>query len=556
MSTIYPIADDAKFQVVGKWTGRRLDAQAKITGQMKFGADANFPDMLYMAIKHSTIPSGTITSMDTTAAKAIPGVVAILTPDDIKNNPKWGLKSDGTLAINWKSVPILPFDKIRNAGEEIAAVVAEDPYVAEEACQAIKVTYSPSPFVLHPLTAKSSSAPQVYTGTANQAAPTTYTVGDATTAMKDTSLTIFNGTYESSHWQNNNIEPWAFTVKVDNTGRTEMWSSNAYAKTFQYSIAGYLGVARSRVRVYNECGSASFGDKTGTNRSHILGCLLAQMTGRPVHFLATHEHNLIIGNHRNKVVFQIQIGYTSAGVIKALIGTLYGCNSAFGGGGTSGSALGLYAVYKFPNFLINTYDVYSNTNNCGPIRCVADPYAMWCINSALDEIAMKLGMSLSDLIAANDNQTYPKFLYVSGDKDQQTTNRIASCGQPDMYTQALSMSGFTEDHDRPAYLCPRPVHEDLLNIRFHQVSDLCLPDRRANDHRNRSLHRSELDDSARLQHLCCRSRCRHGHGHHKGHELHSGAGLWQGALQGWIGGTGSERSCSGDKRSDTGGAMA
>ncbi len=113
---------------------------------MKFGADANFPDQLYMA-SSTHDPSGTITAMDTTAAAAIPGVVAILTPLDIKANAAWSKLKYGTC-------PILPYDKVRCSAKEIAAVVAEDPYVAEQACQAIKVTYSQMPFVLHPLTGK------------------------------------------------------------------------------------------------------------------------------------------------------------------------------------------------------------------------------------------------------------------------------------------------------------------------------------------------------------------------------------------------------------------
>ncbi|HVP23677.1 MAG TPA: xanthine dehydrogenase family protein molybdopterin-binding subunit [Conexivisphaerales archaeon] len=435
----------SQFYQVGKWKGRRLDGVSKITGQTKFGADMNLPNQLYMKIKRSTIPSGTIASMDTTAAMKVPGVVAIVTPNDIKNDPVWGvISSAGTsvYGLTWSAVPVLPFDKIRCCGEEIAAVVAEDPYAAEEAVQAISVTYNSSPFVLHPLTAKSTSAPQVYDGTANQVAPTVYSFGDPDTAMKDTTIQTYTAQYESSHWQNNNIIPWSFTVKVDNAGRTEMWSSNQYAKTFQYSIADALHVARSRVRCYNESCDGGFGDKTGVNRAHYLGVWLAQKTGRPVHYLCEHEDNLIRGNHRNKVVFQIQIGYKSDGTVTAVIANLYGCNSAFGGGGTSGSALGLYAVYKFPNFRITTYDVYSNTDKCGPIRCVADPYAMWCINSSLDEIAQKLGMKYTDVVAKNN-------MYVAGDKDQQTGNRIASCGQPDVYNKALAATNFVSKWKAP-----------------------------------------------------------------------------------------------------------
>jgi len=420
------------FTLVGKWSGRRLDSQQKLSGQMQFGNDFNIPGQAYMKILHSQIPMGTISSMDTTAAKAMPGVIAVVTPTDIKNDAWWS-------TLRWSSVPVLPYDKIRVSGEEIAAVLAEDPYVAEQACQAIKVTYQPSNFVLHPLDAAKSTAPQVYDGTSNLGTPTVFTFGDADTAMKDTTATIYSKTFEFQHLQHNNVNSWAFVVRVDMSGRTEMWSSNQYAKSFQASIAQWLNVAQSRIRVYNNSADGAFGDKSGTNRAHMLGVYLSQKTGRPVKYRCSHEDNLILGNHRVKNIFQMQIAYKADGTITAVEGTIYGDSSAFGGGGSSGSALELYAVYKFPNFKITTYDVVSNTGKSGPLRCVADPYACQVINTGLDEIANKLGMKYTDLIAKNTlyGATGPY-----ADKDQQTSNRIPSCGLPDCLSKAVSNSNF------------------------------------------------------------------------------------------------------------------
>jgi CO/xanthine dehydrogenase Mo-binding subunit len=232
-----------------------------------------------------------------------------------------------------------------------------------------------------------------------------------------------------------------------------MWSANQYAKTFQYSIAGWLGVARSRVRVYNESCDGGFGDKAGTTREHMLGVYMAQKTGRPVHFVCTHEDNLVVGGHRNKVVFQMQAVYQATagsapvGTILALQGNLYGCNSAQGGGGTSGSALCLYDIYKFPNFTWTTHDVYSNTDKCGPIRCVADPYANWAIEMLIAEIAKTLNMNPTAV------QTLSS-MYVTGDRDQISGGRIASCGQPAALNRALALSGYTTKWSAPPTAAP------------------------------------------------------------------------------------------------------
>jgi len=431
------------FNYVGKWKGRRIDGPQKVSGQMKLGGDANFPDQLYMKIKHSTIPTGTITAMDTTAAAAIPGVVAIITPFDIKNNPTWA-------ALKYGNDYALPYDKIRCTGEEIAAVVAEDPYTAEQACQAIKVTYNPTPFVLHPLTAKSTTAPVVYDGTggslttANLQPATVYTIGNAASVFSNlpSGAQVMTGQYESSHWQQNNVCSWGFTIKVDTTGRTELWCASQNPRGWASSIATWLGVPQSRVRCFSESGDGGFGDKLSANRAHLLGALLAQKTGRPVHYVSSREDNLVNGNHRAKVVFQTQTAYQSDGTILALNVTIYGATGFNGAGATSGHALCLYDIYKIPNILITTYDVYSNVYHYGAIRCVADPYASWVMNSIIDEVAMKLGLQPTAVIAKNN-------MYVAGDKDQLQGNRIASCGQPQMYQTAQTLSGYATKWKAP-----------------------------------------------------------------------------------------------------------
>lgn len=234
------------YRLVGNWKGRRIDSQKKVSGQMPYGADWNIPNQAYMKMLHSTIPSGTITSIDATAALAMPGVLGVITATDVANNPAWkAIMLEGLY-------PLLPYDKIRVGGEEVAAVVAEDPYIAEQACQAIKVTYSKSSFVLNPEYAVASSAPQVYAGAPNLiGTPTVYSFGDADTAMKASGVTVISGRYESQKLQHNNILTYAFTVQYDSTGRVEMWTSSQGARGMQWGLAQALGISASRVRVVN-----------------------------------------------------------------------------------------------------------------------------------------------------------------------------------------------------------------------------------------------------------------------------------------------------------------
>ncbi len=416
------------YRLVGKWSGRRLDGAQKITGQMPYGPDFVKPNMLYMKILGSQIPAGTVTAWDTTAAKAIPGVVAVATAADIQADPYWSkIMFTGTL-------PMLPYDQIRMSGEEIAAVVAEDPYVAEEACQAIKVTYSPLPFVIDQMDAIQSSAPQVFSGTANVGNPTTYTFGNP--SISTTGFTQVQNTYASQTHQHFNIGLRGFTVQVDTNGLTEMWCSNQYEKGFASSIATWLGIPVSRVKVHMYAIGGGNGDNSGTYRCHMLGVYFSQKTGRPVHYVASREEDSLRGNHRPRNYYNITTWHDSKGTVQLFTGSVYN-NDSFQGSNASGNgASGLLATYQFPNFNLSGYEVTTNNWRTGAMRCPASPHPCWVLATQLDIIGAMV--NLDPVTIFNNNN-----LYVTPATDQLTGNRIASCGQPAVMNWVLQNSNFS-----------------------------------------------------------------------------------------------------------------
>jgi CO/xanthine dehydrogenase Mo-binding subunit len=421
-------------RLIGTWKGRRLDAQWKVTGQLQFGDDFNVPNQAFMAIKHSQAPAGTITSMDTSAALAIPGVLAIITPTDVKNNPAWK-----AIAIPDTGFSLLPWDQLRCGGEEIAAVAAEDPFIAEEACQAIKVVYSPSSFVLAPEDAAKAGAPQVYAGVANAGTPTTTSYGDADTALKASGVKVFTNRYETQNLQHNNVLSHAFTVSYDSTGRVQMWTSTQGVKQMAQDLAKALGIPDSRIRVTNYSTDGAFGDKGGplmAYRPHILGALLSQMTGRPIHHRYTHEDNLVLGFHSPKQIYYVTTAVNPAsGAITAVECTNYNNAGAFGDAYGGPSAGAFYGPYKLPNFKITTNDVKTNTGKSGPYRSPGGKAAFFAAFTHYDMIAASLGMNPVDFMNA-------QVMYKQGDTDQLTGNRIPSVELPGVLNNALALSGF------------------------------------------------------------------------------------------------------------------
>jgi CO/xanthine dehydrogenase Mo-binding subunit len=417
-----------QLNVVGKYMGPRLDGAAKIAGQFKFGDDFSLPGQAYMKMLKSPYPHAKITAVDASEALAMKGVLGVITPEDVKDNP---YRLAGTTMM------ILPYDKVRYAGEEVCAVAAEDPHVAEEALSKINVTYDPLPFVLDPEEAMKAGAPEIHTGgnLVRGGPSATFTFGDTAAGMAQADKVI-EGRYETVFNQHSNIEPWAGLVNWDTgSGRLDIYTDSQYMHGVRNGTATALGIPISRVAVYNNGGSGGFGDKTGTHRWFILAALLSKKVGRPIKFRLTKEENLLQGIHRYKVIYYIKTGVKNDGTVTAMEETVISDAAAYYYTGGSGAALETYAIYKFPNFKITVYDVYTNKGRSGPRRCVGDPQGCFAIETHMDKVATTLGMNPMDFRKKNN-------MYVKGDKDQLTGNRIPMIEQPACIDKARQISGW------------------------------------------------------------------------------------------------------------------
>jgi len=418
------------YRLLGKWTGRRNDGESKICGQWKLGADFNVDNQAYLALKLSPYSAATITAVDATAAKAIPGVLMVITSDDVKNDAVLSKLAVG----NYK---LLPYDQVRYAGQEVAAVVAEDPYVAVEACEAINITYSKLPFVNKIQDAMASGAPQVWSGTPNLQTPTTYKFGDADTAMKDSSVTIFSETYESNDCHQNPVANMAGTVNAATSGRAEIWQDNQDCKAASRTLAGLVGLPYARGWAKGTTCAGSFGGKSGGGYQ-TLAIMMSQRLGRPVKYVMTREHDIRNGARHPRDVFNVSAAYKSDGTVTAIKVDCYnncGASKSAGVGTASGAAAHFYNTYKYPNFTVNAYEVWTNYPSPGAYRNPPGPHASFAASVFMDKIANKLGMNPVDFAKKNN-------MYVAGDLNQLNNLPFYSIGQPDVMNLALSLSGF------------------------------------------------------------------------------------------------------------------
>ncbi len=419
------------YRVLGTWAGPRMDSEKKICGVWPLGADFNQDNQAYMAVKLSPYSAATITAVDETAAKAIPGVLSILTTTEVAADPVLSKIMVG-------SYHLLPTDQVRYAGQEVAAVCAEDPYTAVQACEAINITYNQLPYVNTVEAGMASGAPQVWSGTPNLQTASTYTFGNAAAAMTGSGLQVFSGTYTSNDCHNNPVAGMAGTVSARTIGRPEVWESNQGAKSTATGVASFLGLPYSRGWAKASTCDGSYGGKSGGGY-YDLALTFSQRLGRPVKFIMTREHDIRNGSRHPRDVFQVQAAVTpSTGQIQALTCTLYnntGAAKSAGVGTAAGAAPHFYNVYKVPNWTINAYEVWTNYPSPSAYRNPPGPHADFGMHVFFDYIAGQLGLNPATMMQNNN-------MYSTGDKNQLNGLPFYSIEQPAVMNQALKLSNF------------------------------------------------------------------------------------------------------------------
>src|SRR5918996_3853574 len=209
------------FQVIGKSTLRNLDGALKVTGEAKYTADVVLPGALYAKTLKSPYPRARIVRIDTTAARILPGVHAVLTGRDVADAGLWGR------AV--KDVPVIAVDEVRFAGERVAAVAAEDEDTAEEALRLIDIEYEELPPVLTPDAAMAPGAPVLhpefnsYFGfrqkmetPSNVFHRTHFERGDVEAGFAEADV-VFEAEYSTQRMHQGYLEPQAIVVNIDDS---------------------------------------------------------------------------------------------------------------------------------------------------------------------------------------------------------------------------------------------------------------------------------------------------------------------------------------------------
>jgi CO/xanthine dehydrogenase Mo-binding subunit len=383
----------------------RMDAPGKVTGSAVYGADFTLPGMLHGRVLRSREPHARLVSIDTRRAACLPGIRAVITAADIPEVSYGG---------SVKDEQVFARDRIRFAGQPLAAVAATSPEAAAAALAAIEVACEPLPPVLDVAAALAAGAPLVHEGWAGYTAlPILHregnvcnrariVVGDVERGFEEADR-IFEHRFTTRSVHQGYTEPRAAVAQWDSAGQVTVWSNTQLPFEIQATLAEILRLPPSRVRVIVPGVGGGFGGKLRIGVEHF-AALLARRTGRAVKVMTTCEEELTAAYARQPAIIELKTGVTRDGRIVAKQGRLWFDTGAFAGSGpgvASVATLMLAGPYRIPNLLLEGHAVYTNKTNFGSFRAPSGPQANFAVESQMDVIADALGIDPLDFRLRN-----------------------------------------------------------------------------------------------------------------------------------------------------------
>jgi len=405
------------FSVIGKPV-QRVEGFDKVTGDSKFIADIHLPGMLTGRILRSPYPHARIRSIDTSKAEKLRGVRAVVTADDTLKKP-WG--------AFFADQYILSVGKTRYVGEEVAAVAAIDPDIAEEALDLIEVDWEPLPGVFDAEEAMQDGAPLVHEDKPNNIAMhLDLERGNVAQAFADSDI-IVEDTFTSMPQWHCSIETIGSVVEYSPNGKYQIYMNTQTLFNARYRIATALGVPETDVRIIQSAVGGGFGGKSCDDNNALVCAILARKAGKPVRVINSREEEFLAGcRPRVFMKINVKIGFKKDGHIRAKEIKVIADNGAYSAKApaiTGVAAMRHDTCYKYSDVKIEAKLVYTNKIPTGAFRGFGNPSAEWAVEQAIDLGAHALGIDPLELARINAAETD----YVSPHGNRVTSCELKQC---------------------------------------------------------------------------------------------------------------------------------
>jgi CO/xanthine dehydrogenase Mo-binding subunit len=375
----------------------RQDGPEKVTGGAQYTADMTIAGMAHGRFLYAPHARARILKFDATAARALPGVFAVVSQEDAPDRRYGGFVKDRTVFAK---------DIVRFEGEVVAAVAAVSVEVAERALELIDVVYEPlepivdidaalledSELVHDAWEEYSSSFPNIQRK-GNDYASMTTVKGDVEAGFAEADL-IVEEDYEADMSHAVPIEPHAMLAKW-NGGKLIVWSSTQVPFMARGNTAEILGIPQSQVRIVVPYLGGGFGGKCDVHfEPHV--AILARAAGRAVRVVFNRREEFIaIDKTRHPMKIHVKTGVRKDGTITARSGRVMLDGGAYVGDGPYATEIAMMMLangYRVDNFNIEAHSLYTNRTPAGSVRAPGGPQPCWAIEQHHDVIAAKLGM--------------------------------------------------------------------------------------------------------------------------------------------------------------------
>lgn len=417
----------SEFNIIGKRI-RKQDGVARVTGRAVYTDDIRLPQMLHGKILRSPLAHARIVNIDTSKARRVPGVKAVITAADL---PRTGFGYG-------KDNSPLKLDKVRCIGDEVAAVAAIDENTAEEALSLIQVEYEELPAVYDPEEALREGAPLVHERSKNNISFTwTFNKGDVDRVIDEADVVV-EDRFRTQYINACPLEPHICLASFEASGDLTVWVPIHFAFMFRKDVSEVLGIPWSKVRVIQPTIGGSFGSKIDTEPFHFICIALAKVTGKPVKIAFTREEEFLAARPRQPMILDIRQAARKDGTLLARDVHIISDNGAYNAWGSHAllaAMMSVTSLYRVPNVRFVGDVVYTNKPYGGSVRGFGNPQATFAIESQLDILAEKLGMDPLELRLKNANQP--------GDVTVQDV-KITSCGLTESIEKVAQRIGWSE----------------------------------------------------------------------------------------------------------------
>ncbi len=396
-------------KLVGQAIKRREDPRL-ITGQGTFLDDIKLPGMTHACVLRSPYAHAKIKSIDTSKAKAHPGVVAVFTGEDMLDlNPLPCAWQAGRVKNNVNTPRVLAVGEVHFAGDPVALVIAEDRYIARDACDLIEVEYEPLPVVVDAKKATEPGAPQLHENAPNNIVME-WEAGDK--AKADAAVAAAEVVVREQII-NQRLIPTPMETRgavaryEPATDEFTLWTTSQAPHVLRLLLTAFVfGIPETKLRVISPDIGGGFGQKIFCYNDAAFTMWAARKIGRPVKFVEDRSENYKYSTHGRDHITDVELAGNRDGTITGLRVTTYANLGAYLSTVAPGIPTTLYGriitgVYRIPAAYVKVYGVYTNTAMVDAYRGAGRPEASYLIERMVDRFAAEIGMDPAEVRRKN-----------------------------------------------------------------------------------------------------------------------------------------------------------